>query len=71
MLKFANSTTAVRYGATIVRIAEGDPWYADDPFVIARPELFTDEPVRVFGTRPAPVEQATARPGERRTTRRG
>lgn len=71
MLKFANSTTSVRFGDAIVRIAEGDPWYEDDPFVIARPELFSDTPGRVYGTRSAPIEQATARPGERRATRRG
>lgn len=69
MFKFANSTTSVRFDGRIVRLAEGDPWYADDPFVVARPELFSDAPVRVYGVQGvtvAPVEQATARPGEKR-----
>lgn len=55
-----------------VNLRAGDPWAADDPFVLARPELFSDEP-------PGPefprrtvhvVEQATREPGERRTSRR-
>lgn len=71
MLKYANSTTSVHFDGRIVRLAEGDPWYADDPFVRARPELFSDTPARVFGTRSVPVEQASAAPGERRTVKRG
>ena len=69
MLKFATSTTSVRYGDRIVRLAEGDPWYADDEFVVAQPDLFSDMPSRVYGVKGvtvAPVEQATARPGEKR-----
>jgi len=66
MLKFANSTTTVRFGDRLMRLAEGDPWYADDPFVVARPELFADAPVRVFGERGPVVESASAAPGERR-----
>ena len=71
MLKFANCTTSMRYGERVVRVAQGDPWHADDPFVRAHPELFDDQPERVFGTveREAPVERATARPGEKRVTR--
>lgn len=45
--------------------------YADDhPLVRARPELFED--VMIIGARvdDAPVEQATAAPGERRRTPR-
>jgi hypothetical protein len=68
MLKFAATTATVRWNDRLYRIAEGDPWYSDDPFVRARPELFTDAPQRVFGDRP--VEQATAAPGERRTVKR-
>lgn len=71
MFKYANTTTSVHFDGRIVRIAEGDPWYATDPFVVARPELFNDEPIRVYGTRPAAVEQASAAPGERRTVKRG
>lgn len=70
MLKFAKTTTTVNFDGRIVRLAEGDPWHATDPFVIARPELFSDLPARVYGTR-AVVEQASAAPGERRTVKRG
>lgn len=71
MLKFAATTTSVRFGDAVVRLAQDDPWHADDPFVRARPDLFTDAPSRVFGVKgaraaAAPVEQATARPGEQR-----
>jgi hypothetical protein len=60
----------------------GSHWNADDPLVIARPDLFSDDPnvglassvhterpPRVF-VGPGAVEQATAAPGERRQTRR-
>ena len=78
-IKYANSSGGVgdptRPGV-IVRIVEGEPWDIDDPFVKARPELFDDTPKVVRTTRSksavrAPVEQATAAPGEtRKTTRR-
>lgn len=46
-------------------------WDADDPFVKARPDLFTEVPKKVNRTTPAPVEAATAAPGEKRGARRG
>ncbi len=52
-----------------------EPYWADSPLVLARPELFSDTPSVVFpqGWTPAdaPVEQASAAPGEKRATRRG
>ena len=50
----------------IVRLVQGEPWNADDPFVKARPQLFifTDVPTR------STVESATKAPGEKRETRR-
>jgi hypothetical protein len=57
-----------------VLVREGEHWPADDPIVVGNPHLFTDDP-RVglsYTVKPAPspdprrVEQATARPGERR-----
>ena len=58
----------------------GETWYADDPMVKANPSLFTDDPrtagIRTTAPLPeadqlgrpdAPVEQATAAPGERRS----
>lgn len=70
MFKFANTTTSVRFNDKVVRIAQDDCWDADDPFVKARPELFSDAPTRVYGAAGAvvmaPVETASARPGGRR-----
>lgn len=73
MLVFANTTAAVRWKGSIVRLAKGDAWSAEDPFVKDRPEFFNDAPPFVHGTGGGekPLEQTTARPGEKRTTRRG
>jgi hypothetical protein len=43
-----------------VRLQEGTVWDADDPFVAYRPDLFRP----LDGGRRAPVEQASAAPGE-------
>ena len=43
-----------------VRLQEGTVWDADDPFVRFRPELFR----LLDGEKRAPVEQASAAPGE-------
>lgn len=64
MLKYAAATTSVNHGGIVVRLVAGDPWWADDPFVRARPELFNDRPAVIYGQRP--VEQASAAPGEKR-----
>lgn len=64
MVVFSRVSASV--GAVILR--KGEVWAADDPFVRQHRDLFTDEPPRVRRT-VAPVEQATAEPGERR--RRG
>ena len=66
------STTDPNTGL-IVRIVEGEPWAAEDPFVRARPELFAAAPERIRRTVPAApvVEKATKAPGEKRTTKRG
>jgi len=47
-------------------------WASDDPFVIARPDLFTDSPpvIRRTAPAPAPVETASKAPGERRNAKR-
>lgn len=56
-------------------VNEGELWDADDPLVKERPDMFTDDLSGVTRTsvppkREAPVEQATAAPGEKRQTRR-
>ncbi len=56
-------------GLTVVA---GEAWDASDPLVKERPDLFDAEPraVRTTRTDSGVVEQATARPGEKRSTRR-
>lgn len=71
MFKYATSTTSVRWNESIMRLAQDDAWDADDPFVKARPDLFSDSPSRVFTSGGAvqiadDVETATVRPGSRR-----
>lgn len=50
-----------------VFITEGEPWDADDPFVQRHPEHFSDDPGRSLRGS-GRVEQATAAPGEKRST---
>lgn len=66
---FAKDSTSVRWDGGVVRLAKSQPWDANDPFVRANPSLFSADPSLVARTRPqvAPVEQATAAPGEKRT----
>lgn len=65
----------------IVRVRKGQHWPAEDPVVRAAPDLFSRDPRwgMVYSSEPdgydapiddAPVETATANPGERRNTRR-
>lgn len=56
----------------IINMTEGEVWAADDPFVLARPDLFTDSPplIRRTAPAPAPIEAASKAPGERRNAKR-
>lgn len=71
--KFAVDTVSVREPGskypTVVR--KGTVWHADCPMVLSHPDLFSDDPPEVNprGWSP-PVEQATAEPGEERTSGR-
>jgi hypothetical protein len=53
-------------------IQKGSHWPADDPIVLAHPEVFSDDPRwgMNYSVEPAgydaPIEQTTAAPGERR-----
>jgi hypothetical protein len=74
---FATDTVVTTVDGARVNLSAGEAWYADDPVVAARPGLFSDQPPfvrRVSGglvvTQRAEVEQATASPGEKRSTRR-
>lgn len=67
----ANCSAADSEGVTYP-LRENEPWDANDPLVLAHPDLFSDEPTRVMRTVHAPVvEQATRAPGEQRNIRRG
>jgi hypothetical protein len=69
---FAVQTLGVDVGSVRVKIGRGEARHDDDPVVLAYPELFTSVPpgLRTFPDWSPPVEQATAAPGERRSTRR-
>jgi hypothetical protein len=81
-VKFARQSITTSIGGRTVAINAGEAWAADDPVVEARPDLFADAPesVRRSGGRiaerkrrrgsDAPVERATAAPGEKRDTER-
>jgi len=60
---YPNCEAVVNWQGSRVRINQTQAWRADDPFVKARPELFSPDPVRVSSSVP---ETATARPGETR-----
>lgn len=75
---YAKGTRSVQLPTGIsgmVRV--GTHWPADDPVVLAHPDLFSTDPRfgLLYSVQPdgwdAPVEEATAVPGERRNTRRG
>ncbi len=70
---WATGDCVVRIGNVRATIKLGECRHDWDEVVVARPELFSSEPtlvVRAVGQPPAPVEQATAGPGEKRSTRR-
>jgi hypothetical protein len=66
---YPTCVAVVLYKSGRVRIHPDQKWPDDDPFVKARPDLFTSEPVTVARSE-RPVEQATRAPGEKRATRR-
>lgn len=69
---YAKATGSVGTSHGVERLKAGDPWDADDPTVIENPDAFTTGPDRVrrSGGETVVVEQATAAPGEKRSTRR-
>ena len=75
---YATTTGNVTDPSTGMRgtVVKGSHWSADDPVVKAHPEMFSADPRwgLAYSVEPegwdAPVEQATAAPGERRTIRR-
>ena len=75
MYVYAKQTAAVGFAGGTVRLVRGDCWYAADPFVQSRPELFSDVAPVVHGRGPDAeelpgVESADARPGQKRSRNR-
>ena len=74
---YATRTAVVAMpGGYPLRVQYGTHWPADDPVVVSHPDLFSADPrYGMSGSQPAlaapeaPVEQATAGPGERRNVR--
>jgi len=65
---YPTCVAVVRYQGGRIRISPDQQWSDDDPFVKARPDLFSVDPATV--ARSGPVEQTTRAPGEKRTVRR-
>lgn len=69
-----SSSIIVGRGGVRIVVRPGDAWDADDPFVIAHPDLFSTDakdarraPAEITE---APVERKTAAPGEKSTVKR-
>lgn len=68
---YPNCVAVVRHDGGRVRIHPDQKWNDDDPFVKARPDLFTSEPTDVAHSAGyEPVERATRGPGETRQVRK-
>lgn len=71
---YAAVDSVLAHGGQRIRVKPGEVWAADDPLVAQYPQAFTDQPrgmrVTTSASGWAEVEQATATPGEKRTTRR-
>tara|TARA_R110000868_G_scaffold380056_1_gene646042 strand:+ start:790 stop:1005 length:216 start_codon:yes stop_codon:yes gene_type:complete len=69
MFKFCSSSALVGWQGQTLHLRAGSVWRADDPFVKAHPDMFSDAPDVLessSGVTYRPVEQATAAPGEKR-----
>lgn len=73
MLKFCTAATIVPWKGETLRLTANSVWRANDPFVVAHPEMFADTPEVVETSSGAvyrgAVEQASAAPGEKRNSR--
>jgi hypothetical protein len=72
---FATANTQTFYSGRPISIVIGQHWPVDDPIVKAFPSMFSDDPRYglQFTEQPAEertAEQATAAPGEKRSTKR-
>lgn len=69
MYVYCLSTCAVQWQGRVLHLDKGIPWRADDPFVKARPDMFSRTPPITGATVESPVETVTAAPGEKRRLR--
>lgn len=68
---YPNCVCVVAHEGGRVRLNPDQKWPTDDPFVKARPELFSGTPRQVAHSDGyEPVERATRAPGERRAVKR-
>lgn len=68
---YPTCVTVVLWEGGRVRLNPDQKWPADDPFVKAKPDLFTTDPANVAHSAGyESVERATAAPGETRKVRR-
>jgi len=66
---YPNCLTVVRWEGGRIHLNPGQQWDSNDPFVLARPEFFDDDPTAPSTTVSGrePVERGTQAPGEKRT----
>lgn len=67
----ASAIIVGRGGAQVI-IRQGDAWDADDPIVVAHPDMFSVDAKHARSTgaaEQAPVEDKTARPGRKATVK--
>ena len=72
MYKFCTASTVIGWKGQTLRLVANSVWRANDPLVLAHPEMFADSPEMVESSAGAiyrGVEQATAAPGEKRNSR--
>ena len=60
---FALRSCLAEHGGAPVHVRRGEAWAADDPFVLANPDMF-GPPDTLRRTGPPRVERATRAPGE-------
>jgi hypothetical protein len=69
MFKFCSSSAIIGWKGQTLHLRAGSVWDANDPFVAAHPNMFSDFPDVLetsSGVLHRGVEQATAAPGEKR-----
>jgi hypothetical protein len=65
---FSQAACSFEYDGRTINLTPDQVWDANDPVVVAHPDLFAAAPLRVHRT-VSPVEEATAAPGQKRARR--